>query len=85
MVVELCMPRISKILMLERNKNTFIVVNKDNVSSNSASAQENLGFKKKKNAFADLKSLAEILFKKSKECEDGSWVLRPRETIVLNK
>lgn len=44
MVVELCMPRISKILMLERNKNAFIVVNKDNVSSNGASTQENSGF-----------------------------------------
>lgn len=41
--------------------------------------------KKKKNAFADLKSLAEILFKKSKECEDGSWALRPRDTILLTK
>lgn len=30
--------------MLERNKNTFIVVNKDNVSSNDASAEENSGF-----------------------------------------
>lgn len=44
MVVELCMPKTSKILMLERNKNTFIVVNKDNVSSNDASAEENSGF-----------------------------------------
>lgn len=30
--------------MLERNKNTFIVVNKDNASPNDASAQENSGF-----------------------------------------
>lgn len=44
MVIELCMPKPSKILMLERNKNTFIVVNKDNVSSNDAFAEENSAF-----------------------------------------